>query len=460
MNIVIIGAGEVGRHLARFLDKEAHRVTVVDHDPRRLRQVSDIADVQAVCGDAANDRVLEKAGIGKADLLVAVTDRDELNMLVSLVGKRLGARRTVVRVHASGHLLERQMFYKDTLGFDLTISPEQMSGLEIMRICRVHNPLPVETFAGGRLQMRRLDIKADSPALERPLADLKMPKGALVTMVIRGRDALIPRGSFLMESGDVAVSLGLPEALDKMEAVLGRHQSLPKRVIAVGSSNLTVIVARFLMPLGIRVKIIESDEETAGRIATDLPDADVVHGDPTSKDLLKEEGIDGTDFFLALGWKGATPDEWNMVACQLAKSLGAQRTVAIVERPDFAALTESLSIDHAVSPRRLVARRIAAFVRSGGRASIASIHHGAAEVLDHAVSADWVYAGEAVKRIPFPEGSIVGAIVRDTETLIPKGDTVLRAGDHLLIFAVTAAIEHVERLFQLCGDEAGPPERP
>lgn len=440
----MIGAGEVGFHLAKFLSKEDHRVTLVDPDAKAIGRASRQLDVQTVEGSGCDASVLKRGGIEKADLLVAVTAIDEVNMLASLVGKRLGAARTVVRVHAEGSLLDHQYFYKDTLGFDLTISPDEMAALEIVRICRGQNSLPVENFCGGRLQMRRLEILSDSPAVGKKLMDLKLPRRALVSAIARGAQVTVPRGDVELAAGDFALLVGVPEALDRAEKVIGGRRDLPRRVMIVGGGSMTLMLVRDLGALGIGVRVIERDSEKALKLSTDLAGAEVVCGVGTDVDLLQQEGIHKTDIFVSL----ASKDEVNLLACQLAKKLGAKRTVALVNRPDYAAIWEQLGIDHAVSPRRLVAKRIAQFVRSGARGTIARLHRGAAEVVDMVVPEAYPLSGHPLREIPFPVGSIVGGIIRDGEVLVPDGSTPVLAGDHLIVFAVLQVLGVLERVFE------------
>ena len=443
MNIVIIGAGEVGFHLAKFLIKDDHLVTVVDNEPAMLRRASAAADVRTVQGHATDPTVLDKADVSEADLVVAVTSMDELNMLACMVAKKLGAKKTVVRVHAGEHVQDHQYFYKDTLGFDLTISPEEMAALEILRLCRGQNSMHVENFAGGRLQMRHLEILDKSPAVGKSLAEIKLPLKALVTAIVREHEVTIPRGDFVLKTKDQTVFLGVPDALDKAEKIIGGRQYLPRRVFIVGGGMVGLLVARDLTPLGVSVRLIEKDKDKAEKLSQMLAGAEVILGTGTDVELLNQEGIHRADVFVSLD----ESDEVNILSCQLAKNLGVNRTLALLSRQDYAGLVDRLGIDHAVSPRRLVARRIARYVRGEGRSTIASIHHGLAEVMDLVVEESFLHRGEYLHAVPFPVGSIVGALIRGEEVLIPRGDTRIEVGDHLLIFAKSTIVDAVEKLF-------------
>jgi trk system potassium uptake protein TrkA len=451
LNVLVIGAGEVGSHLARFLTKEAHAVTVVDRNVEALQRTARATDVQTIEGHGASYPILIKAGAGKADLVVAVTSNDELNMVACTVAKRLGARRTVVRVHAAQDLQDNQFVFKDILGFDLIISPEEMAALEILRVCRGQNAAPVENFAGGRLQMRRLEILADSPSSGRSFAQLKMPSNVLATGVLRGTEVTIPRGDFTLAAGDYVMLLGAPDGLDRAEKVLGGRRDLPRRVLISGGGPIARLVARDLTTLGVKVRLIEATRLVAEQLSRDLEGAEVVHGAGTDMEILNQEGVHRAAFFISL-----TPlDEVNILACQLARSLGADKTIALVNRSDYAALVNRLGVDHAVSPRRLVARRIAQYVRGASEGSIAQIHHGAAEVLDRIVETGWRYVGRPLAEIPFPSGSVVGGILRAGATIIPKGDTSPLEGDHLIVFAKREVLPDLNRLFALRGAPPG-----
>ncbi len=450
MNVIVVGAGEVGSHLARFLTKEAHGVTIVDRDAKSLRRAARVTDVQTVEGHGSSYPTLEKAGAATADLVVAVTHDDELNMVACTVAKRLGARRTVVRVHAAQDLLDNQFVYKDILGFDLIISPEEVTALEILRICRGQNATPVENYAGGRLQMRRLEILDDSPAAGESFKDLKIVNSVRATGIVRGTEVVIPRGDTVLESRDYVMLIGMPEGLDKAEKILGGRRDLPKRVLVSGGGPIALLVARDLGALGVKVRIIEPDRDAAEQLSRDLEGAEVVHGAGTDMELLNQEGVHRAGYFISL-----TPnDEVNLLACQLAKSLGAEKTIALVNRSDYAALVSRLGVDHAVSPRKLVARRITNWVRSESQGAITQIHHGAAEVLDLGVAKDWKHAGLTLTEIPFPQGSVVGAIIRGDDVIIPGGETIAQAGDHMLVFAKREVLEEIARLFAAVADPA------
>lgn len=443
MNIVVIGAGEVGFHLTRLLSKEAHRVTVVDMDARALARVGAAMDVQLIEGHAADCEVLVRAGASTADLVVAATNNDELNMLASLFARRLGARRTVVRVHASKHVLDNQYFYKDTLGFDLTVSPEEISAWEILRVCRGQNALPVENFAGGRLQMRRVEISEASPAAGKRFGDLKLHGKLVPTAVIRGAEVTILRGDYTLASGDFVVLSGVPEALDKAEKQLGGKRDLPKRVILVGGGTLALLIARELKALGVSVRLIVETDEAAEAMLKGLSGSEIVRGRGTDLDLLGQEAIHRADFFISVG----PSDEENLLSCQLAKSAGAQRTIALVNQADYAALVDRLGIDHAVSPRRLVARRIAHFVRADSDGCVMQIHHGAAEILDKQIPRGSRLVDRTIQECALPVGTVVAGVVRDDEVIIPRGDTVLEAGDHVILFALREVLRDVEEFF-------------
>ena len=444
----MIGAGEVGSHLARFLTKEAHGVTIVDREARSLRRVARVSDVQTVVGHGASYPTLDKAGAASADLVVAVTNSDELNMVACTVAKRLGARRTVVRVHAAQDVQDNQFLYKDILGFDLIISPEEMAALEILRVCRGQNAMPVENLAGGRLQMRRLEILEDSPAAGKSFKDLKMVSTVRATGVLRGTDIVIPRGDHELQPGDYVMLMGMPEGLDKAEKALGGRRDLPKRVLISGGGPIALLVARDLGALGVKVRIIEPEKDEAERLSKELEGAEVVHGAGTDMELLNQEGVHKTGYFISL-----TPnDEVNLLACQLASNLGASKTIAMVNRSDYASLVARLGVDRAVSPRKLVARRIAQYVRGASQGSIAQIHHGAAEVLDRTVPENWKYLGQKLSGIPFPRESVIGGIIRGEEAIVPGGDTVAEVGDHMIVFMKREVLDDVGEVFAARGN--------
>ena len=451
MNIAVIGAGEVGFHLADILSREGHRVSIVDSDPSKSRRLMESLDVQVVVGDGTRAEVLNSAGVSKADLVVVVTDTDQTNMLACALASRLGAKRTILRLRDMRRLEGYHYFYKQALGFDVVLSTEDLVADEIVATVRENHALEVESFADGRVQVRRLRITEESEILEKPLKDLDLPRGVLVGGVTRGEAFLVPTGSDQLQAGDQLYLIGTSDDLDTFERLAGAKVLGRRSVVLMGAGGIGRQIARKLGDVsGVHVRVIESDPVRAKALAAEaVGDVMVLEGDATDIDLLIEERIGESNVFVAT----SGDDERNMVACQLARSLGVERTVALVNKSSYRQIYDLLGIDLAISPRVLCANRILRFVRSKAIESIAVLGEGRAEVLDLQVRFRGKRKERTVDQLGLPKGSVLGAIVREDDVTIPHGDSVVRDGDHVIVFSVPENVEAVLGVFR--ADEEG-----
>lgn len=446
MNIAVIGAGEVGFHLADILSREGHRVSVVDSDPSKSRRLMESLDVQVVVGDGTRAEVLNSAGVSKADLAVVVTDADRTNMLVCALASRLGAKRTILRLSDTRHLEGYHYFYKQALGFDVVLSTQDLVADEIVATVRENHALEVESFADGRVQVRRLRMREESEILEKPLKDLELPRGVLVGGVSRGESFHVPTGSDQLQAGDQLYLIGTAEDLDTFERLAGAKVLGRRSVVLMGAGGIGRQIARKLGDVaGVHIRVIESDPVRAKALAAEaVGDVMVLQGDATDIDLLIEERIGESNVFVAT----SGDDERNMIACQLARSLGVERTVALVNKSSYRQIYDLLGIDLAISPRVLCANRILRFVRSTAIESVAVLGEGRAEVLDLQARFRGKRKEHTVDQLGLPKGSVLGAIVREDGVTIPHGDSVVRDGDHVIVFSVPENVEAVLGVFR------------
>ena len=452
MNILIVGAGEVGYHLAQVLSREEHRVTVVDADPKKAQRLMESLDVQVHVGDATRADVLTTCGAPKADLCVAVTGEDRINMLVCVLAHNLGSRRVVLRLKDMGQLSGYSSFYKHTLGFDVVISTEELAADEIVNAVREQNALEVESFAEGRVQLRRLRLRVESELTSEELADLRLPAGVLVVAVLRPPAFFMPRGDTHLAVGDQIYVLGTAVDLDELELMAGAKPHGRRSVVLMGGGGLGREITRKLQNIpGLSIRIIERDTIRARALAAaQLGDVMVLEGEATDLDLLLEERIGEAHVFIAT----SDDDEDNMVACQLLRSLGVERTVAVVNKASYRQIYDLLGIDQAISPRILCANRILRFVRSSSPQSIAIIGEGRAEVLELRARFREGKSSRKVKSLGLPRGAVIGAVVHEDEVVVPSGETVIRDGDRVIVFTLPEDLEDVERAFGRIGDAA------
>lgn len=447
MNIIIVGAGEVGQHLAGMLSREEHAVTIVDPDPTKSRKLSESFDLQAVVGDGTRADTLTEVGTASADLVVAVTDSDHANLLTSVVAKRLGAKRVIVRLKDTRILEGYAYFYKDALGFDVAISVEQLAAEKVMEMVRDQHALEVESFANGKVQLRRLRLREESELTSAPLGEVRIPADSLVAAVSRKGAMIVPSGDHDLRVGDQIYVIGTPRSLDAFERTCGERVEWKRRVVVFGATTLGRAIAMGLSHApGIDVLVIEKDRARAQ--ALDLESSGnvtVLVGDAMDRNVLQEEGIGDANVFVAT----TADDDRNIVACQLAKSFGVERTVALIEESMIAEIFGFLEgVDQAFSPRIASASAILRFVRAGSPLAIALIGGGKAEVLEFRAS---VTEPIRVKKLGLPKGVRLGAIVNDSSVTIPRGDSMIRPGDTLIVFAVGDAVEEVQRLLHARG---------
>lgn len=443
MNIVIVGAGEVGHHLADILSREDHSVSVIDPDPAKARRMTESLDVQALVGDGTRADVLTQAGASKADLVVAVSDEDRVNMLACLLSKRLGAKRVILRLKDTSRLEGYRYFYKQALGFDVVLSTAELAAEEILSTVRERHALEVETFADGRVQLRRLRLREESELTAEPIASLRLPAGVLVVAVSRKDKFFVPSGEDQMAVEDQIYIIGEARDCDAFERMAGEKMSWKRSVVIMGAGSIGRQIARSLRgTAGVSILIIERDPARARMAAAESPEEVLVlEGDATDLDLLLEERIGDANVFIAT----TGDDENNMVACHLAKSLTVERTVALVNKASYRQIYDLLGIDQAISPRVLCANSILRFVRSGSPAAIAVIGDGKAEVLE--LTARFSEA-KRIKNLGLPRGAVVGALVRGDVVKIPTGETQIEPGDQVIVFTLPENLEQVERTFR------------
>ena len=447
MEIVIIGAGEVGYHLAEILSREEHRVSVIDTDPVKSRRIMESLDVQVILGDATDVGVLNQAGVSQCDLFVAVTDDDKANMLTCVFARKLGAGRIILRLREIARLQDYNYFQKQALGYDVVLSTEEFAAEEIVSTVREHRALEVESFAGGKIQTRRHRLDEGSSLAGRKLKELDLPRGVLVAAVIRGEEFTIPTGEFELAAGDHMWVIGKQHSLDAFEvAVSGALPEHRRSVVIMGAGSVARAVTRRLLQVqGISIRVIEKDVVRARAFAAEFPgDVMVLDGDASDLELLNEERVDKANIFVAT----SGDDEANMVACLLVKSLGTKRTIALVNKSSYTHIYDLLGVDHAISPRLLCANRILRFVRAGSVSAIAVLADGKAEILEVEVHLGGKKTSAKIKSLSLPSGVVVGALVHGDETYVPNGDSVVEDGDHVIIFAKPSSVEKVLGVFR------------
>src|SRR6267154_1671226 len=440
MKILILGAGQVGRTAADHLSREeANEVTVVDVNEEVLRDLQDRLDVRTVAGNAAHPTVLENAGAAEADIIVALTSSDEVNMMACEVAFTLFRTPTkIARIRAADYTSRAALFGAEGLSVDVFINPEQLVTDYVERLIYHPGTLQVLDFADGKVRLVGVRARRDGLLVGQSLRELKrhLPKVEVrVVAIYRDGRGVVPEGDTVVQEGDEIFFLA---ARNDIRRVMGelRHADDPaRRIVIAGGGNIGFRLAKTLEPHN-QVKIIERDARQARRIAELLDNAIVLHGDAADEELLIEENIDSADVFAAL----TNSEEANILSAMLAKRLGAHKVIALINKPSYTELVESSSIDS-----------LLAHVRRGDVVRVHALKRGAAEAIEAIVHGDERSSrvvGKMVGQIPLPEGASIGAVVRGEEVIMAHHDTLVCADDHVILFlADRRHLEAVERLF-------------
>ncbi len=457
MKIVILGAGQVGRTAAYQLAREeANEVTVVDTNEELLRDLQDRLDIRTVLGHASHPTVLEAAGVPGADILIALTSSDEVNMMACEVAYTLYRTPTkIARIRSAEYTKHPKLFSEEALSVDFWISPEQLVTEHVERLIRHPGALQVLDFADGRVRLVGLRARKGGKLVGQELRNLRehLPNTeARVVAIYRAGRSVLPEGSTVIAEGDEVFFLAARDDIREFMAELRREESPVRRVVIAGGGHIGFALARQLEQHN-QVKVIERDPKRARRISEMLESAIVLEGDAADEELLVEENIDSCDVFAAL----TNSEEANILSAMLARRLGATKVMALINRPSYAELMESGSIDVAISPQTITIGSLLAHVRRGDVVRVHSLRRGAAEALEAIIHGDHRSSrvvGKRIEDIKLPEGASIGCVVRGQQVIMAHHDTVVQADDHVVLFITDRRhVEQVERLF--LGETAG-----
>ena len=444
MKIIIAGAGEVGFHIAQRLSEENHDVALIDKDAKHIKRVGENLDVQAFLGSGTSPRILKEAGIHDADLLVAATDSDEINLMACLMAKTLNPYLIkVARVRNEEYLQEGELFSKELLGIDHVINPQSEMVNTIQSIMEIPSASEVIDFVSGRVKLIGFVVTQDSPFVDRNLISFVDLRGrVLIGAIVRGDQVVIPRGEDVIQRGDLVYVVARTAELDETLGFLGIKQEASRRVIIVGGGQTGAALAKKMDRAKISVKIIEEESATCAGLSEMLDHVIVINGDGTDKDLLEEENVRDVDFLIAVTGDEAS----NILMSLLAKGLGAKRTVTRISKLSYAPLMSAIGVDTVVSPRLSAVRAILQHIRPGKIISVAPLKGEQAEAIEAEALETSDIVNLPLSKVKMPKGAIVGAIIRGDEIIIPRGDSVIRPKDHLIIFALQEVLPKLERL--------------
>jgi trk system potassium uptake protein len=453
MNILILGAGQVGTTVAYSLAREeANEVTIVDRNPEVLRELQDRLDVRTVVGNAAYPDVLERAGAKDADMVIALTDSDEINMIACQIAYTLFRTPTkIARIRASEYMRHPGLFGTDCLPVDVRVSPEALVTEYIEQLIHFPGALQVLEFAEGRVRLVATQALRGGALVGRPLRELPqhVPNvESRVVAIYRGGSGIVPDGDTVVEEGDEVFFIAARKDIRTVLSEMRKLDEPVRRVVIAGGGNVGLRLARALEATN-NVKVIERGWDRAREISELLNKAIVLHGDAADEELLLEENIDSADVFVAV----TNAEEANILSAMLAKRLGAHKVMALINKPAYAELVESGSIDIAISPQQITLGTLLAHVRRGDVVKVHSLRRGAAEAIEavaHGTSRESKVVGRAIGEIRLPRGATISAIVRGEKVLMAHHDTVIEEDDHVILFmADRRQIDEVERLFEV-----------
>ena len=443
MHVVIIGLGEVGRHLIRALEPDGHDIVAIDHSESAVSYVDDKFDVATIVGYGASEELLDQASVSRAELVVAVTDHDEVNLVSALIAKGAGAKRVVARTQGTEFARSRQGIRYGFLGVDVAINPSVLVAQELVKVARSHGAVEVIDLSQDRIELVQVEVTEKSKYVHRPLSSVPF-KNSLVAAIVRKGELFVPGGADNLLPSDRLYLVGRPSDLPAAEDLFtARRQT--KRACIAGGGLTGEMVARALLEDGAKVAVIESNKRRAEELKVSLPESvDVIEGDATDTPTLVNEEIGSYELFAA----ATASDERNLMAALLARRMGVPQTAAVVHKPESMPIYRQLGIDIVVSPRTVASDRILRFGRQSQLKTLTKLSDGQAEVLE----IDAVHGSRAVgtplRQLNLPRGALVSAIVHDDQVIIPNGDSQIQVGDSVIVLVTKRARSTVERLFR------------
>ncbi len=439
MKIIIVGCGKIGETLLQNLEAEGHDITVVDRNQKVINEVSNIYDVMCVCGNGVDNDTLSEAEVSKADLLISVTDSDEINMLICFIAKKMGASYTVARVRNPEFNDKRMGQVKQYLDLSLTINPEFLAALEIFNILKLPAAINIETFSRRNFSMIELVLKEGTHLDGMSLIELrkKYNLNFLISVVKRGDEVYIPDGNFVLKTGDhICLTANFVE-IQKLLKVLGLAKKQSKSVMILGASTTSYYLAKMLLRSGSDVTIIDKDINRCNKFAEILPGAVIINGDGAEQDVLLEEGITSVDAFASL----TGIDEENILISFFAQSQNVPRVIAKVNRNELASMAEKLGLDSIVSPKKAVSNVITSYARAlqntlgSNVETMYKLMDGSVEALEFNVQSDFKGQHIALKDIKLKKDVLIAGIIRKRKAFVPTGDDEIVAGDKIIVIA-------------------------
>lgn len=446
MNVLILGAGEIGFQLCKRLSQEKHNITIIDRNHQSVVRANEQLDAFVVEGHAASAKILKEASAEKADIVAAMTDSDEVNLVACQIAKKMGVPTTIARVRNPELTDQKFILSQEELGADLIIHPEKETAESIVRLIKRSSATDVIEFANGKVQLLGIRLEKDSPVLRIPLKELGIQLDnppVRVVAINRKERTLIPSGEDVLVPGDQIFIISDPDYLSEYLKYTGKSDTRIENIMILGGGQIGQYIAKILGK-EINIKIIESNAEKSQEIADILPHSLIIHGDGTDVDLLAAEGITDMDTFIAV----TGDDENNIIATLVARHLKVPRTIALVNKVEYLPITPTIGMDAVVSKQLLTVNAVLRFIRYQKVASIATLPGVDAEVIEYVAQAGSKITQKPLKDIHFPKHGIVGAVLHNDKLVIPTGDTTIMDGDKVVVFTLPQALSEITKLFK------------
>ena len=445
MKIIVVGCGKIGTNIIGELVKENHDVVAIDKSPAIIEETTTIYDVMGVVGNGADCETLEEAGVDEAELLISVTDSDEMNMLSCFLAGKMGASHTIARIRTPEYNDKSLGFMKEQLNLSMAINPELNAARELYRLLKLPSAAKIETFSGRNFEMVEIKLKADSVLDGLSLIEFrkKYQINLLICVVKRDDEVYIPDGNFVLKSGDRICVTARPAEIMNFFKILGTPRKRSKNIMILGASKTAFYLAKMLLDAGSNVKIIDLDGEKCAQFSESLPNAVIIHGDGARQELLLEEGIQNTDAFISL----TGMDEENILISYFAASQNVPQVITKANREEFVAMAQRLGLDTIVTPKKLISDVMVSYAR-GLQNSLGSkietlykIMDGNAELLEFIAQSDCSLNGIAFKDLKIKKSTRIAGIIRGRKTIIPSGEDCMLSGDKVIVVTAIKGLD-------------------
>ncbi|BDQ04144.1 Trk system potassium transporter TrkA [Ignavibacterium sp.] len=446
MRVIIAGMGDVGYQLAKQLSSENNDIVAIDLDHDRLHYTDQMADILTIEGSSTSIEILEQAQIEKADLLVAVTSSEEVNIATAIIGKKLGAKKTVARISNAEYLNPRHGVNFSELGIDFMIYPEELAALETVNLINRTAATDIIEFENGKLQVIGLKLDKNAPVIHKTLSEISKQYASFdfrVVAIYRNFRTIIPKGNDKFLPNDQIFVISKSEALETVLKLAGKENIKFDNIMILGGGKIGRRVAS-LLSNKMTVKLIDSNPEKAFELADELPNTLVIQGDGRDIDLLAQEGIIDVDAFIAV-----TEDaETNIITCLMAKHLGVKKVIALVDKVEYVPLTQTIGLDSLINKKLIAANNIVRFIKKGEIISYSSLEGIDAVVMEFVAQPGSKITEETIADSDFPKDALIGGYIRKNESFIALGNSKINAGDKVVVFSLPEAVSKIEKFFK------------